>query len=224
VIPKRIFTVWVDEQGRTPELVRRCIASQKLEGYEYFTIGYQDLGAGNWRNLPYVDQCLKSPHIKRRWCKLSDYLRMRVLLDGGGIYLDADVEVLPGRNFDALLGSGLFVGREQHVTAPGAMPFAGTAVVGAEPGHPLIAEWLRRVEARFRGDDDKNFESSMMILNDLLWERGMCRGPWALSGVDTGRVEELPAEVFYPYCHERGEVHVTDRTLVYHHFLKSWVG
>lgn len=217
MIPPRIFTIWINEYGRMPELVRRCIVSQKQVGCTHLLIDYAYLQTSNWKYLPYVEQCLKSLHLKRRWCKLSDYLRMQILLEGGGIYLDADVEVLPGRNFDHLLGSSMFVGREQHATGEGTMPFAGTAVVGAEAGHSLIAEWLRRVEAQFRGDDDKNFESSMMILNDLLYARhkGLVPG--------LGEVEELPSDVLYPYCHERGTVNVTERTICYHHFLKSWV-
>ena len=232
MIPKRIFTIWLDENRKPPELVRRCIESQKIEGYEHRLITLENC----YKDSPYMQQCLTSPHLKKRYCKASDYLRMHYLLTEGGIYLDADVEMLPGKNFDALLDCKAFVGTETYtgkqselsVIGPKssgefikawlanagkkwgeAIPFLGSAVVGAERDSPLIEKWLARVESNFRGDDDKNFESSMSILNDLAYNEGE-------------EVSILDADYFFSYCHLTETVSITERTICYHHFMKSW--
>ncbi len=234
MIPKRIFTIWLqDDQLEIPELVNRCVASQqRIEGYEHRLITL-----GNcFKNSAYMQQCLTSPHLKKRWCKASDYLRMYYLLNEGGIYLDADVEMLPGKDFHAFLDKKVFVGVEQFagngmkgsggiapctqfiknwLTSVGGkwgdpIPFIGTAVLGAEQGSPFVAEWLQRVEQNFRGDDDSNFESSMQILNDLTSRPG---------GDD---VTVVDADYFYAYCHMQETVCITERTICLHHFMKSW--
>lgn len=207
MIPKRIFTVWLDENGNTPIMVRRCVESQKRTGYEHRLIDLEvakQLAADH----PYLEQCLTSPHINKRWCKASDWLRMHYLFTEGGIYLDADVEVLPGRNFDRLLADRMFVGRELN-------GWFGSAVVGSEAGHPFVRGWIDEVEARFRGDDDKNFESSMEILTKR-YTYEMADPRLAMCVYDR--------EVFFPYDHQTATVTLTPKTICYHHFMKSWIG
>ena len=53
-----------------------------------------------------------SKHGNKKWVKLTDYLRMLYLYEYGGIFIDADVEIIAGRNFDSLLDSKMFVGKE----------------------------------------------------------------------------------------------------------------
>jgi len=64
-IPKKIWTVWITEEGNEiPELIKRCIASQKIPGYEHNVITLAD--AEKLRHIPYVDQCLNSKFLKQR--------------------------------------------------------------------------------------------------------------------------------------------------------------
>ncbi len=146
MIPKHIFTIWLQEEGPLPELVRRCLCSQD-EMAIHFGYTFRLITLNNcFKDHPYVQQCLSSPHLKKRWCKLSDFLRMHYLLVDGGIYLDADVEMLPNKNFDELLDAKMFVGQEQYATpGSGLEPFYGTAVVGAEQGYPFVQRWMDEV-------------------------------------------------------------------------------
>ncbi len=214
MIPKHIFTIWLQEEGPLPELVRRCLCSQD-EMAIHFGYTFRLITLNNcFKDHPYVQQCLSSPHLKKRWCKLSDFLRMHYLLVDGGIYLDADVEMLPNKNFDELLDAKMFVGQEQYATpGSGLEPFYGTAVVGAEQGYPFVQRWMDEVVEKFRGDDDKNFESSMLLMTNR----------YVKESVGISGMLALPADYFYPYCHEAGTVRITDRTICYHHFMKSWI-
>ena len=80
---------------------------------------------------------------------MSDIVRIQKLQQYGGIYLDTDI--LTVRSYDDLLDTGSFiVGRENK-------KLVGQAVMMAEPGFPLFAEWLERYKnftgSEFKGHD-----------------------------------------------------------------------
>jgi glycosyltransferase involved in cell wall biosynthesis len=196
-IPKKIFTCWLGKE--MPELVKKCIQSQKIEGYEHHLITLENLP-----DLPYIKQCLNSPHKDGiKYTKATDYLRMYYLLTEGGIFLDADVEILSGKNFDKLLKNRFFAGMEKNKEKP----FVGSAVIGSEPNHPFVKKWKDEVDAKFRGDDDKCFESSMYILT---------------TKFDHSTCTLYPSDYFYPYSHQLDDVEITPNTITYHHFTKTW--
>lgn len=202
MIPKRIFTVWLNKDDIIPEFIQRCIETHKIPGYEHRLITLENC----FKDSKYMQECLNSPHLSKKWCKASDYLRMHYLLTEGGIYLDADVEVLPGKNFDNRVGSPFFVGKELSTET---FTVLGTAVVGSEPGHPLVQEWMKAVEEGFRGDDTLCYESSMDLLNKI--------------GVKyQDQMSILEPDYFYPYNNLTGESKFTDNTICIHHFAKTW--
>ncbi len=205
MINKDIFSIWLNDNPVLPEVVRRCLESQKIPGYTHRLITLDNC----FKDHPYIQQCLNSPFENKKWCKLSDFLRMHYLLTDGGIYLDADVEILPGKNFDNLLNRQMFAGIEESTG------WIGTAVLGAEKGSPFIQNWMNMVVGKYRGDDDKNFESSMQILTDEYYKwRDLLPEQLALVSRD----------VFYPYYHAKGIVNISYKTICYHHFQKTWVG
>ena len=197
-IPKSVFTVWLSDGPELPSNIEKCVASQRaVPGYEHKVITLADLPKG----IPYLDAAIAA----KRWVKASDYLRIHELVERGGIHLDADVEVLPGRNFDDLLSASLFVGREEN-------GFISTAVIGAIPNHPLLKEHLEEVVRKFKGDDDKNFESSLELITPRIYT----------AATTDNSIQICSPEYFYPYNHQTGCINVTGNTRVFHHFLKSW--
>ena len=200
-IPKTIFTIWLNENNKVPPLIKICIDSQKIAGYEHRLITLDNC----FKDSKYIKECLASKLPTKKWTKASDYLRMHYLRTEGGIYLDADVFVVKGKNFDDLLGNRVFVGRERN-------GWLGTAVVASEPKHPFVRTWMGTVEANFKGDDDKCFQASMELLTKGYHEWG-----W-----DKGGFEVYPDDYFYPYNHEDGTMNMTDNTRAIHFFYKSW--
>ncbi len=199
-IPKIIWSCWLSEDPM-PDNIKKCIDSQKIPGYEHFVI---NLKKADWIDSEYLRAAIKA----KKWVKATDWIRMKYLLNLGGIFLDADVEILPGMAFNHLLSEQMFVGKE--VNNPDGSIVLGTAVIGAQPGHPLIKKWIAEVEKNFKGDDDKNYESSMDLLN--------------LLGVDfQDQMKILEPEVFYPFYWRTGETKQTAQTMAIHHFMRSWV-
>ncbi len=129
-------------------------------------------------------------------------LRMETLYHEGGIFLDADVEIIPGMNFDDYLKEPMFGARENN-------GFIGAAVIGSCPGNVHLKWCIDYVTSHFRGDDDKNFDSGMRPYT--IMEESFA---YAMA--------VLPTTTLYPYDHQKGTVEVTPDTITYHHFFKSW--
>ena len=189
-IPKIIWTIWLNDKKKLPPLVYKCIKTHDLEGYEHRMISLDNC----FRNQ-YVNDAIKA----KMWGKACDYLRCYYLIEEGGIYLDADVEVLPGKNFDSLLDNKIFAGRENN-------NFVNTAVLGAEKGSQLLKDHLAEVVEKFKGDDGLFFESSVEIITPRLYKEARVLDP----------------EYFYPYDHQQGTENITDKTITKHYFMKSW--
>ena len=190
MIPKKIYTIWLAENGFLPDLVKKCMASQQIHGYEHHIIDLHNC----YRNK-YIQDAIDA----KQWTKACDYLRCYYLIETGGIYLDADIEMLPNKNFDDLLDSHIFAGKENN-------GFVNTAVMGAEKGCTLLVEHLKEVESKFKGNDGKFFESSIELITPRLLKHGKVLAP----------------EYFYPFDHQRGTVDIKPYTICYHYFMKSW--
>lgn len=196
VIPRRIFTVWLSETGEMPELVKKCIKTHEIPGWEHRLITLDNCD----RSSVYVQTALAA----KKWVKAVDYFKLACLIQEGGIYMDADVELLKPIP-DEFLTDRLFAGLERN-------GWIGNGVIGACADNPILKKCLERVEREFRGDDDKNFESSVQVLTETVYAHDL-----AAEGV------KLHApEVFTPYDHQGKTVNVTEKSIAYHHFMVTW--
>ena len=105
MIPKRIFTIFLNGYDAMPSVAKWCFQTHNLPGYEHRLITLE-----NCARQDYVRQAFASDKVCK-WAKASDYLRVWYLLNEGGIYLDSDIEVLPGKSLDALLDNRMFAGQ-----------------------------------------------------------------------------------------------------------------
>ena len=194
MIPKKIWTIWLG--GEMPELAKVCIETQKLPGYEHCLITLDNC----YRGSQYVNDAIEA----KRWVKAADWLRMYYLYTEGGIYLDADMEVLPGKNFDHLLDCDMFIPREEcgHYANCG---------LGAVAGQPALKAYLDRVENNFKGAGDLVYEPGIRTFSDILWL------------ADKSKIVMLSPDSFFPYNWQTCRTTITPNTLVFHHYAKSWV-
>jgi hypothetical protein len=202
MIPKKIWTAWFGDP--MPTGIRKCIESQHIPGYEHFVLDEKTV-----RELKYIPQYVITALDNKKWVKATDYLRAWILYTFGGIFLDADMEVLPGKNFDDLLHMELFAGREEN-------GFVGYSLVGSRQGHPLWEEYFKQVNEKFHPLDGLNFESSMEIFTHLMDGRIASSNPAPLD------ITVLNSDYFFPYNHQTGIINVTPNTVTFHHFWKTW--
>jgi len=157
MIPKIIHYCWFNE-APLPMSLRICMHSWKkqLPDYEFklWDIHSFDVNSLDWTREAYELGALAF---------VSDYVRLYALYTEGGIYMDTDVFVK--KTFDPLLENRFFTAIEYHpevieadkqvvgrLSADGANCFPGvpvpgiqllSAILGAEKGHPFIAETMK---------------------------------------------------------------------------------
>jgi mannosyltransferase OCH1-like enzyme len=135
MIPKNIITIWLSEK-ETPDIVNRCVDSHyDIKGYEHKFITLDNV----YRGSIYVNECL----VRKDWVRACDYLRLYYLNLYGGIYLDADVEIKKGCNFDHLLNSQMFVFKEES-------GYLNNGYIGSTKDHPFLKYVLNTMENNFR--------------------------------------------------------------------------
>ena len=103
-IPKIIHYCWFGGKP-LPNTAIKCIRSWKKHCPDY------EIHCWNEKNFdinvcPYV----KEAYEEKAWAFVSDYARLWIIYNYGGIYLDTDVELL--KNIDNLLKYDVFMGFE----------------------------------------------------------------------------------------------------------------
>ena len=145
MIPKTIHYLWLSDEK--PDNVVACIDSWKQHLKDYEIIEW------NKTNFPYNDFLwTREAFSVQKWAFVTDFFRLWVLKNYGGIYLDADVVVR--NNFDNFLNHKMFVGTEWLYQL-------GPHVIGAEKGHRFIEKCLDYYINRHFTIEGKNNETPM---------------------------------------------------------------
>lgn len=125
-IPKVIHYCWFG-RGEKSNLIKNCISSwSKLDGYLIKEWNEDNFDVGCH---PYV----KEAYDNKKYAFVSDYVRLKVLYEEGGIYLDTDVEIK--REFDIFLENKFFIGFMYDC-------LLGTAVIGSDKGNTMLLNML----------------------------------------------------------------------------------
>ena len=130
VVPRQIFTIWLSEDGKMPDLIKKCVKTHKLPGFQHRLITLRNC----FRGSAYVAECIN----KKQWARAADYLRAHYLYTEGGIYFDADMEVL--KDVDDCLPFPLTCEREDN-------GFIANSFIAAKPGHELLKQYLDALDA-----------------------------------------------------------------------------
>ena len=143
MIPKTIHYCWFGEKEK-PIVVENCINTWKkfmpdFEIKEWNETNY-DISKFNYSKVAYDNKV---------WGFVADPIRIDILYEYGGIYLDTDIEAY--KSFSDLLDNKMFVGFEQP-------HYFSNATIGAEAGHPYLKEII---------DTYKNKE---FVIKENWWE------------------------------------------------------
>ena len=133
MIPKIIHYCWFGGNP-LPTDVKRCIESWKKMCPDY-EIKRWDESNFDVNAHPFT----KAAYEAKAWAFVSDYARLKVVCDNGGIYLDTDVELL--KNLDSLREYQCYIGVQQagHLCNTG-LGF------GATKSNPVVQQMLRKYD------------------------------------------------------------------------------
>lgn len=207
MIPKIIHYCWFGGKEK-PALAEKCIASWKkfCPGYRVIEWNEDNFDLSPY---PYAQYCLKRGH----WAFLSDFVRLAVVAEHGGVYFDTDVELI--RPIDTLLENGAYFGFEDGSHINTGLGF------GAEAGHPTVETMLAEYLA-LEPEADGSFPLiTCPRLNTGALEK--------LGLVPNGQAQTvagaliLPADFLNPYEYTTGITRKTENTCSIHWYSQSWV-
>ena len=146
---------------------------------------------------------------EKKWAFISDYARLKIVYECGGIYLDTDVELI--RSLDELLKYEAFMGFQDLKEVNTGLGF------GAVKNHIFFKENMEFYEHLPK---DFTTVACPNITTKLLRAHGLTD--------DCGKVQEIagvkifPVEYFCPKNERTGLINKTDNTFSIHHFDASW--
>lgn len=209
MIPKIIHYCWFGGNP-LPPLAFKCIKSWKKYCPGYEIIEWNESNYDISAAPLYVRQAYEA----KKWAFVSDYVRLQIIYQNGGIYFDTDVELIKGP--EALLGYSAYFGFQNQEHVATGLGF------GAERHAPILAQMLLA------------YQDIPFVKEDGSLDLTPCpiRNTEALVGVGlicnntrqvlNGNILILPANYLNPMDEANGLIHLTPETISIHRFAASW--
>lgn len=208
MIPKVIHYCWFGGNP-LPELARKCIESWRKFCPDYEIVRWDETNFDVTQN----DYC-REAYESKKWAFVSDYARLKVLYEYGGIYMDTDVEVT--KNLDLFLKHDAFSGFEDDKHIP-------TGIMASKKN----GEWMRLLLSYYK---DRHFilengEFDLTTNITSITKMTLSKYPVELNNQFQeieGVCALYPDDFFCPKDYVTGELCITANTYAIHHYDGSW--
>lgn len=206
MIPKRIHYCWFGGKP-LPACAKRYIKTWKKQCPDYEIIRWDESNF-NVDGHPFT----RSAYENKAWAFVSDFARIKIVYDQGGIYLDTDVELL--RNIDFLLNYDFFIGVQQWDSV------CNTGLgFGASKNNEIVLDMIKQYDNRTYKDEKKK-ELTCPHMNDIvLKEAGYQVND---SATVIGNAIVLPPRYMDPLAPGNSRDLLCDETISIHHYSASW--
>lgn len=209
MIPKIIHYCWFGGNP-LPEQVKKMISTWKKNCPDY------EIKEWNENNFD-LDLCIyaKEAYTAKKWAFITDYVRLKVIYDYGGIYMDTDVEVC--KNLDDLLKWDAFSGFESDKDIP-------TGTMGSVAGN----EWIEYLLSYYDGRHFIKKDGSLDLTTNVETITNMTCEKYHITLDNKFQIfgHNMCLYPFVYLCakrHSDGTIHATENTYTIHHFAGSWV-
>lgn len=207
MIPKILHACWFGGKPLPNDVI------SNLETWKRYNPDYE-IKIWNEKNFNISENSYaKEAYERKKFAFVTDYVRLRVLYEYGGIYMDTDVEVL--KSFDNLLPLPAFSGFE----GPNRIP---TGTMGAEKHNKWIKLLLDYYDDKHFVLEDGNLDltTNVKTITDIT----VANYPIILNNTK----QSFDDFVMFPFdylCAKDlvdGVVRKTKNTYTVHHFAGSW--
>ncbi|MEE5987309.1 exopolysaccharide biosynthesis protein [Ligilactobacillus equi] len=203
MIPKHIHYCWFGGKP-LPRHVKKNIITWKKACPDY------EITEWNESNFDvHAHPFMAQAYDQGQWAFVSDYARLQVIYEQGGIYLDTDVELL--RNLDFLLENDFYAGMQQDIQK------INTGLgYGAKKHSPVVKAMLAAYDGLVFDPQQKE-ALACPNLNTMAIES------YQVQNKQTEKVRILPATYLDPIAPgDEVENLLTSETISIHHYLASW--
>ncbi|MDE6946188.1 MAG: hypothetical protein K2P14_03275 [Anaeroplasmataceae bacterium] len=208
MIPKIIHYCWFGRKQKS-ELVKMCINSWRTFCPEYKILEW------NEDNFDLTFNCfIQEAYAAEKWAFVTDFVRLHVLYEYGGIYMDTDTELI--KNLDLFLQDNAFIGYETAKTI-------STSLIGAMKGNV----WIRHCMSYY---EERHFFLSDGHINDITNVEIITAEITVFYNINLdGKLRHLEDITLYPkrfFCPKNalsGRIDIMPDTYAIHHFDGSWL-
>ena len=209
MIPKVIHYCWFSEDTM-PAQLQNCFKSWKqlLKGYHMKKWDLTNIDI----DCPFGEKALQ----EKKWAFLTDYFRMKILFDQGGIFLDTDVLMV--KPFDDLIEYPSFWGfAESKLIEP--------VVIGAEKGNPIIRDIVKYYQS-FTDVKEIQFVEIPRVITPVFEKHGLNVQKFNIpQKLDNAII--FPSDFFCPMPFEKADTNdyysfATNNTYTIHLWNAAW--
>lgn len=209
MIPKTIHYCWFG-CSEMPDSVLKCINSwkKKLINYEFILWNEKNFNIN-------TNDFVKEAYENKKYAFVTDYVRLYVLYNYGGIYMDTDVEVL--KNLDVFLKHKAFTGCEND-------SMCVTGIIGAEKNNL----WIKDLLDEYKNDKFilKNGKLNTIPNTKRITDITIKKYNWIPKNeyqILKGDIHIYPFDYFCAKDWQNGKIRITSDTYTIHHFAGSWI-
>lgn len=207
MIPKKIHYVWIG--GPKGNIENICINSWREKLPEYEIIEWNEHNFDIEKEIKgkkFLEVCYQ----KKMWAFISDYIRIKVLYEQGGVYMDTDMQIL--KDITPLLDKqDVFFGYEdeKHISA---------GIIGAKPGHKVFKQMLDFYESDILSAPFYTIPKVITYIIENNYKK-----------IDKNHYEDgitvYDRECFYPFSYREDFCYecIKENTYGIHWWGKSWV-
>ena len=217
MIPKVIHYCWFGGNPIPKEY------KKYIESWKRFLPDYE---IKEWNENNYDVHCIpfsKESYEVKKFAYVSDYARLKILYENGGVYFDTDVELI--KSIDDILQKGPFLAFEKHTKGREEDKKLVNVGLGfaCEKGNPIIKEIMDYYEHNHYILPDGTVKQIpiVYITTEVLQEHGLVASESPLE-VDGG-FTVYPWEYFCPMEYLSSKIEVTENTRTIHHYTATWM-
>lgn len=157
----------------------------------------------------------KEAYEQKKWAFVSDYVRLKVIYEQGGIYLDTDVELV--KPLDDLLGENCFLAAEKTGYVNTGLGF------GAEKNNEVVRAMLEEYSNRHFVGKDGTYDNKACPKRNTkpLLAQGYRFSSDKIVKIKNATI--FPPNYFDPMDYDSRKIEMTADTFSIHHYAASWI-
>lgn len=204
MIPDQIHNIWYGNE--MPELVAACAVRNR----NVFSRGCFFMNA-----VPIYGWAMEAFKLGQL-ANASNYMRLAILYELGGVYIDGDVQMLKPFNLD----QECFIGFQRDDQLDDSL---NTAVIGAVPKHPFIKRCMEIIEGLSPSAAAQ--VAACTVPTNIVKDSGIAQiADVSAVHVPRWRVTLYPKDYFHPFDWRTGfkPLSITERTHTIHYWTGLW--